>query len=55
MEKTERETKLERLCKCAANELCLQCGLYSREHLGACNGCRWLAIKRGDFAEVDKK
>lgn len=23
------------------NELCLKCGNYQREHLGACNGCRW--------------
>lgn len=23
------------------NELCLLCGKYKDEHLGACNGCRW--------------
>lgn len=23
------------------NELCLKCGNYQREHLGACNVCRW--------------
>ena len=43
------EAKLRQLLKTAANELCLQCGLYCREHLGACNGCRWLAIKHGDL------
>ena len=29
------------------NELCLKCGDYRREHLGACNGCRWKAVKEG--------
>ena len=23
------------------NELCLQCGKYHKEYLGACDGCRW--------------
>lgn len=23
------------------NELCLHCGKYKNEHLGACNGCKW--------------
>ena len=23
------------------NELCLKCGNYKKEHLGACNGCIW--------------
>lgn len=27
------------------NELCLKCGQYHNEHLGACNGCRW---KKGE-------
>lgn len=26
----------------AVNELCEKCGEYQREHLGACNGCRFL-------------
>ena len=29
------------------NELCLRCGQYSREHEGACDGCRWLKPRRG--------
>lgn len=29
------------------NELCLKCGRYSREHEGACDGCRWLKPRRG--------
>ena len=23
------------------NELCLHCGRYKNEHLGACKGCKW--------------
>lgn len=48
MEST-RETKLRQLLKTAANELCLQCGVYKREHLGYCDGCRWKAVKHGDL------
>lgn len=29
------------------NELCLRCGQYQQEHLGACDGCRWLKARRG--------
>ena len=29
------------------NELCLKCGDYRRAHLGACDGCRWKAVKEG--------
>ena len=29
------------------NELCYQCGQYRREHDGACEGCRWLKLRRG--------
>ena len=29
------------------NELCLKCGQYREAHLGACDGCRWLAVKEG--------
>lgn len=54
IDKTEREAKLERLCKACANELCYKCGAYRLEHLGACNGCRWLALRHGNFTEVDK-
>lgn len=30
----------ERLILCR-NELCLRCGNYKNQHLGACDGCRW--------------
>jgi hypothetical protein len=33
--------------KDCVNELCLQCGQYRNEHLGACDGCRWLKPRRG--------
>ena len=33
--------------KDCVNELCLQCGSYKHEHEGACDGCRWLKIRRG--------
>jgi len=29
------------------NELCLKCGSYREAHLGACDGCRWKAVKEG--------
>ena len=29
------------------NELCLKCGSYREDHLGACNGCRWKTVKEG--------
>lgn len=38
-----------KLAKECANELCLRCGDYQREHLGACEGCRWKAVRHGDF------
>ena len=28
------------------NELCLKCGSYRDEHLGACDGCRWKQVKK---------
>ena len=31
------------------NELCLKCGNYREEHLGACNGCRWKEVKNGFY------
>lgn len=27
------------------NELCLKCGAYHESYLGACDGCRWKAVK----------
>ena len=29
------------------NELCTKCGRYKDEHEDACNGCRWLKLRRG--------
>jgi hypothetical protein len=29
------------------NELCLRCGQYRQEHMGACDGCRWKAVRHG--------
>jgi hypothetical protein len=29
------------------NELCLKCGAYHESYLGACDGCRWKAVKEG--------
>ena len=29
------------------NELCCYCPKVQREHLGACDGCRWKKIKGG--------
>ena len=28
------------------NELCLHCGQYHHAHQGACDGCRWLQVKK---------
>lgn len=41
----KREAYISRLrseFKDCVNELCLKCGSYHEEHLGACDGCRWL-------------
>jgi hypothetical protein len=35
--------------KDCVNELCLRCGDYKQEHLGACEGCRWLEVRRRDI------
>ena len=32
--------------KDCANELCLKCGSYKTQHLGSCDGCRWLPVRR---------
>ena len=39
----EMETDL----KDCVNELCLKCESYREAHLGACDGCRWKAVKEG--------
>ena len=33
--------------KDCVNELCLKCGNYHESYLGACDGCRWKAVKEG--------
>ena len=33
--------------KDCVNELCLKCGQYRTQHLGACDGCRWKTVKEG--------
>ena len=33
--------------KDCVNELCLECGAYHESYLGACDGCRWKAVKEG--------
>lgn len=45
---SEREYARAELKECA-NELCLKCGAYRNEHLGACNDCRWLNARKGIF------
>ena len=40
-------TDTESDLKDCVNELCLKCGSYHEEHNGACDGCRWLAVKEG--------
>lgn len=34
--------------KDCCNELCLRCGDYRNEHKGACDGCRWKAVRHGE-------
>lgn len=33
------------------NELCLKCGRYREEHLGACSDCRWKEVKDGFYQD----
>ena len=39
--------KLKRELKDCVNELCLECGKYKNEHLGACDECRWKVMRDG--------
>lgn len=36
--------------KNCANELCMKCGKYRNDHLGACDSCKWRDVK---FWETD--
>ena len=40
-------SKTESDLKDCVNELCLKCGSYHESYLGACDGCRWKAVKEG--------
>lgn len=40
----ELRQKLEK----AVNEICLNCGKYTLEHEGACDGCIWLKERYND-------
>lgn len=33
----------------AINELCIACGRYKDEHLGACDCCPWHPVKGGEL------
>jgi hypothetical protein len=37
--------------KDCVNELCLKCGRYREEHLGACSDCRWKEVKDGFYQD----
>lgn len=41
----DMENQLSDLTDCV-NELCYRCGQYKKAHDGACNGCRWLQVKK---------
>lgn len=43
-QKMAPEDMLRNLRDCV-NELCLRCGSYREEHLGACDGCRWKQVR----------
>ena len=43
----DAENDLNDLHDCV-NELCMKCGQYRREHEGACDGCRWKAVRHND-------
>ena len=42
---TVKATRFDELLHDAINELCLKCGKYKTEHLGSCDGCKWLRYK----------
>ena len=45
-DRNEKENMEREFLDCV-NELCLKCGNYRDEHLGACDGCRWKEVKHG--------
>ena len=48
------ENEAKRELKNCLNELCYRCGEYRREHLGACEGCRWKELKDKMRQETQK-
>ena len=42
---TVKATRFDELLQDAINELCNKCGKYETEHLGSCDGCKWLRYK----------
>lgn len=51
MDETLRKVRLE--LKTCANELCFKCGKYEFEYQGACNGCRWLPVRKMEVDQDD--
>lgn len=45
----DRIYELEHLLENCVNTLCETCGKYEFEYEGACDGCRWLAIRCGEY------
>lgn len=41
--------KLKAMLSEAAHEICFRCEKYRNADLGACHGCKWLAVKKGDY------
>ena len=52
MSASQMKESLKITLKDCVNELCLKCGSYLEEHLGACDGCRWKPIRHGDFNDA---
>lgn len=45
--------QLNHLLEDCVNELCQKCGRYGNEHLGACDGCKWLRVREHDDEDVE--
>ena len=37
------------------NELCIKCGKYESEHMGACDHCKWYEMKTKGYCSGMKK
>lgn len=40
-ELSNHNCRIYQLLRNCRNDLCIQCGRYTREHEGACNNCCW--------------